>query len=57
MCTGDSIDTAIAISLEAGIITPEELSSNEEGFLCMEGKKFRNLVEGIRSISVQESGE
>jgi len=30
MCTGDNIDTATAISLEAGIITPEDVAHNED---------------------------
>jgi len=47
MCTGDNLDTAIAISLEAGIITSEDLLHNEQGYLCMTGKNFREIVGGI----------
>jgi len=32
MCTGDNIDTAKAISLEAGIITKEELERDSENY-------------------------
>jgi len=36
MCTGDNLDTARAISIEAGIITPED--TDENGYLCMTGE-------------------
>jgi len=39
MCTGDNIDTAIAISKNAGIVTNEQI--NESEFTCMTGKVFR----------------
>jgi len=44
MCTGDNIDTAIAISKNAGI-----LDENEEihEYSCMTGKQFRETVEGL----------
>lgn len=35
MVTGDNLDTAKAIALEAGIITREQA---EEQYVCMEGK-------------------
>lgn len=47
MCTGDNIDTAIAISKEAGIITDADLLHNEAGYLCMTGKNFRETVGGL----------
>ena len=47
MVTGDNLDTAIAISREAGIINDNDLRSNEDGYLCMTGKKFREMVGGI----------
>ena len=47
MVTGDNLDTAIAISKEAGIITDADLLSNESGYLCMTGKTFRENVGGI----------
>lgn len=40
MCTGDNLDTATAISKNAGIITDEEIRQNPD--TCrMEGKTFR----------------
>lgn len=50
MVTGDNLDTAIAISREAGIITDLELKQNEDGYLCMTGKQFREIVGGITSL-------
>ena len=46
MVTGDNIDTAIAISKEAGIIT-DDFSNNEEGYVCMTGKQFREAIGGL----------
>ena len=46
MVTGDNIDTAIAISKEAGIITDDFLN-NEEGYVCMTGKQFREAIGGL----------
>ena len=45
MCTGDNLKTAKAISLNAGIITPEEI---DKEYACMEGSKFAELVEGTQ---------
>lgn len=45
MCTGDNIDTAKAISKNAGIVTEEELQRNE--FAAMTGKQFREAVKGL----------
>lgn len=41
MCTGDNLDTATAISIQAGIVKPEDV--NRE-YTCMEGKTFRELL-------------
>ena len=61
MCTGDNIDTATAISLNAGIVTQEDIqkgldgfgSDNEDGkqqnYVCMTGEDFRKVVGGIVS--------
>lgn len=61
MCTGDNIDTATAISLNAGIVTQEDIqkgndhfgSDDEEGnpknYVCMTGENFRKVVGGIVS--------
>lgn len=46
MCTGDNIDTATAISKNAGIIREEDLEENSE-YMCMTGKDFREAVGGI----------
>ena len=48
MVTGDNIDTARAISLEAGIITQEDLDADAEDaeYVAMTGKQFREAVNG-----------
>lgn len=45
MCTGDNIDTAIAISKNAGIVTEKEC---EHEYTCMTGKTFRETVGGLK---------
>jgi Ca2+ transporting ATPase len=45
MCTGDNIDTAIAISKNAGIVTEEECKRSH--YSCMTGKDFRETVGGL----------
>jgi magnesium-transporting ATPase (P-type) len=49
MCTGDNIDTAIAISKNAGIVTEEECEGtvDDGNYSCMTGKEFRELVGGL----------
>lgn len=47
MVTGDHIDTALAIARQAGVVTQEDLQNNEDGYLCMTGKQFREVVGGI----------
>jgi magnesium-transporting ATPase (P-type) len=47
MCTGDNIDTAVAISKEAGIVTED---AAKEKFACMTGKDFREEVGEIQSV-------
>lgn len=54
MCTGDHIDTAIAISKEAGIVTAAELADDEEGYVAMIGKDFREATGGIRKEIVDD---
>lgn len=49
MVTGDHLDVAVAISKEAGIISDIDLAQNEDGYLCMTGKTFREMVGGIVS--------
>jgi P-type E1-E2 ATPase len=45
MCTGDNIDTAIAISKNAGIVTKEQI--RESKYTAMTGKDFREAVGGL----------
>ena len=45
MCTGDSLDTATATSIAAGIITEEDLKNDSTGYICMEGQQFREAVD------------
>lgn len=44
MCTGDNLDTAIAISKNAGIVTEEQAESEEREYTCTTGKDFREKV-------------
>jgi Ca2+ transporting ATPase len=50
MCTGDNIDTAIAISKNAGIVTEAQVESSS--YTCMTGKDFREAVGGLKQVSV-----
>jgi len=54
MVTGDNIVTAKAISLEAGIITEEDLNEDAEDaqYVCMTGAEFRNAISG--SVTLEE---
>lgn len=45
MCTGDNIDTAKAISLNAGIVSKDQCSHE---YSCMTGKDFRTAVGGLK---------
>jgi Ca2+ transporting ATPase len=47
MVTGDNLDTAKAIAIEAGIVSAE--AANDE-YVCMEGKEFRELVGGLKKL-------
>jgi P-type Ca2+ transporter type 2B len=48
MVTGDNIDTAKAIAIEAGIVSREEADNK---YVCMEGKEFRDLCAGLKQLS------
>ena len=54
MCTGDNIDTATAISLNAGIITEEE--KNKGKWTCTTGKQFREYVGEVKD-EIDEKGK
>ena len=54
MVTGDNIDTAIAISKQAHIINEDDLGDNEEGYVCMTGEKFRDMIGG--EVLLNEDG-
>jgi len=56
MCTGDNIDTATAISINAGIVTQEEIDESEESrqYSCMTGKDFRTAVGGLIEVDHPE---
>jgi len=47
MVTGDNIDTAKAIALEAGILTEAQ---KDRKYAVMDGKTFRELCGGLRKI-------
>lgn len=52
MCTGDNIDTAIAISKNAKIVDDEEIQRNQ--YSCMTGKQFREEVGGLKEVELQD---
>jgi magnesium-transporting ATPase (P-type) len=52
MVTGDNLDTAKAIAIEAGIITAQEA---QEEYVCMEGKQFRESCGGL--VKLTDAGE
>ena len=55
MVTGDNIDTAIAISKQAHIVCDDDLlGGNEEGYVCMEGSRFRDMIGG--EVTVDDNG-
>ena len=55
MVTGDNILTAQAIAKECGIIDSSYVPG--EGFEVIEGKYFRNMVGGLKTIKPKEGGE
>jgi len=52
MCTGDNIDTAIAISKQAGIISKKMTVDEEKAkpYMCMTGEDFRERVGGLVEV-------
>ncbi len=58
MVTGDNIDTARAISLEAGIIDQSHLdeeANEDQKYVCMTGKDFREAIDG--KLRLEETEE
>lgn len=53
MVTGDNLDTAKAISLNAGILTEEDI---KQEWSCIEGQKFRNYVGPVVQDKDAKSG-
>ena len=51
MVTGDNLDTAIAIAKDAGIID-KDYEYNEDSFVVMEGKRFREFVNNNLKIYI-----
>jgi magnesium-transporting ATPase (P-type) len=47
MVTGDNLDTAKAIAIEAGIVTAANADTR---YVCMEGKQFRELCGGLKKF-------
>lgn len=57
MCTGDQIDTARAISLEANILTAEDLKKEQgeiSSFVSMEGKTFIKEVGELKKTQNED---
>lgn len=44
MCTGDNLDTAIAISKNAGIVSDADAEGPDREYTCTTGKEFREKV-------------
>lgn len=55
MCTGDNIDTAIAISKNANIVTDEQIKASP--YTCMTGKDFRETVGGLITLYDDQGGQ
>jgi Ca2+ transporting ATPase len=56
MCTGDNLDTATAISKNAGIIPRDGTDSHPE-YSRMEGKNFRGVVGVVKKLRDPECKE
>jgi Ca2+ transporting ATPase len=50
MCTGDNIDTATAISKNAGIVTQADIDAHKE-WTTMTGEKFRETVGVLKYVT------
>jgi Ca2+ transporting ATPase len=47
MVTGDNLDTAKAIAIDAGIVSAQDADNK---YVCMEGKQFRELCGGLKKL-------
>jgi magnesium-transporting ATPase (P-type) len=56
MVTGDNLDTAKAIAIEAGILTENEASSGEFPFAFMIGQDFRRMCGQLKK-ETNDKGE
>lgn len=56
MVTGDNIDTAIAISKKAGIL-PMNYEYTQESFAVVQGKTFREMVQGLQYVKDSEGND
>jgi len=56
MVTGDNLDTAKAIAIEAGILTEEEANDGEHPYAFMVGQVFREACGGLKKIE-NDKGE
>nr|CAI38970.1 PMCA20 [Paramecium tetraurelia] len=56
MVTGDNFDTAVAISKKAGILPPN-YEHHEDSLAVMEGKTFRQMVEGLEYEKDEKGNE
>lgn len=54
MVTGDNVDTAKAIALEAGILKKEDLGKK---YAVMDGKTFRELCGGLVKIHTDKDSD
>lgn len=58
MCTGDNLDTAIAISKNAGIVKEEEAEGPNKHYTCTTGKVFReNVGEELVEMTDEKTGK
>jgi Ca2+ transporting ATPase len=55
MCTGDNLDTAIAISKNAGIVTEAQIAASPHA--CMTGRDFRTATGGIKKVTDEDGKE
>lgn len=54
MVTGDNLDTAKAIAIEAGILRQRDMGNL---YACMDGKSFREAIGGLKKLEGFEGSE